>query len=125
MGYAPRECPNCGASLDPGEICDCQRDGEADVATGEPGDRATEADAAALLEGINAACKITLEKEPGALTFKRSIEASDSSAALNGVAVLIRELAVALGVPVTRVLAMLAVALTVPAIRAAGSEAGQ
>lgn len=25
------ECPNCGASLDPGEQCDCQREGIANI----------------------------------------------------------------------------------------------
>lgn len=25
MAYKPRECPDCGAALDAGEICDCQR----------------------------------------------------------------------------------------------------
>lgn len=120
MGYVPRECPDCGASLDPGEICDCQKGGEAAVAVGAPGDKATEDDAAAIQAAIAAACKITLEKKPGGMTFSRSIEASSTSAALNGVAVLIRELAAMLGVPVTSVLSMLTVALTVPAIQAEG-----
>lgn len=121
MGYTPRECPCCGAYLDPGEICDCEK-GEVAVASGEPGDKATEADEAAVREAIAAACKIALEKTPGSMTFSRNIEASSSSAALNGVAVLIRELAAMLGVPVTSVLAMLTVALTAPTIRAGQAE---
>lgn len=122
MGYAPRECPDCGASLDPGEICDCQKGGEAAVATGAPGDKATEDDAAAIQAAIAAACKITLEKTPGSMTFARNIEASSTSAALNGVAVLIRELAVMLGAPVTSVLSMLTVALIAPTIQVGRTE---
>lgn len=125
MGYAPRECPDCGASLDPGEVCDCHKDGEAAVASGVPwrrGCRATEEDAAAIQAAIAAACKITLEKTPGSMTFTRNIEASSGPAALNGVAVLIRELATMLGIPVTSALAMLTVALTVPTIQAERAE---
>lgn len=122
MGYAPRECPDCGASLDPGEICDCKKGGEAAVAAGAPGDKATEDDAAAIQAAIAAACKITLEKTPGSMTFARNIEASSTSAALNGVAVLIRELAVMLGAPVTSVLSMLTVALIAPTIQVGRTE---
>lgn len=39
MTYVPNTCPECGASLDPGERCDCEvtrdpKDGQAD-ASGE------------------------------------------------------------------------------------------
>ena len=26
MTYVPNRCPDCGASLDPGEVCDCIQD---------------------------------------------------------------------------------------------------
>lgn len=127
MAHQPRVCPDCGCTLDPGEICDCKKSGEAAVAKGEPGDPANcsameEAEAAAYQEGVEAKVTITLEKLPGSETFKRNIEASSPSAAVNGVAVLIRELATAMGVPVTTALSLLAVALMVPTIRAAKNE---
>lgn len=123
MAYQPRTCPDCGCNLDPGEVCDCKKNTEAAVAKGEPGEpdargALEEAEAAAYQEAVEAKVTITLEKLPGSETFKRSIEASSTSAAVNGVAVLIRELAAALGVPVTSALSLLAVALTVPTIRA-------
>ncbi len=130
MGYEPRQCPDCGCNLDPGEVCDCKKDGEAAVAKGEQGDPAPsgameEAEAAAYQEAVNARVTITLEKLPGSETFKRNIEASSPSAAVNGVAVLIRELAAALGVPVTSALSLLAVALTVPTIRAGQNKGAE
>lgn len=124
MPYEPRTCPYCGDKLDPQEICECRKKEGQPHKEDKPSPAGTleGAEAAAYQEALAERVTITLEKMPGSETFKRSIEASSSSAALNGVAVLIRELATALGVPVTRVLALLTVALTVPTIRAAQSE---
>lgn len=72
---------------------------------------------AAIQEGIRAEVKITLEKKAGESTFKRHIEASDARAALNGLAVLIVEYAKIVGLEVTKVLSLLVVCLTVPALR--------
>ena len=60
---------------------------------------------------------ISLRKEPGSECFGRKIEASSASAALTGLAVLIREYAKLTGVPVLRVLAVLAASMTAPGIR--------
>ena len=79
---------------------------------------AEEAEEAAIQEGIKAEVKITLEKAAGEDTFKRHIEASDARAALNGLAILIMEYSKIVRLEVTKVLSLLAVCLTVPAIRA-------
>lgn len=60
---------------------------------------------------------ISLRKEPGSEHFSRKIEASGAQAALTGLAVLIREYAKLTGVPVLRVLAVLAASMTAPGIR--------
>lgn len=77
---------------------------------------------AAIQEGIKAEVKITLEKKSGEATFKRHIEASDARAALNGLAILIIEYAKIVGLEVTKVLSLLAVCLTVPALREENEE---
>ena len=66
---------------------------------------------AAAQEGVNAEVKITLEKKAGEDRFKRSIEASSASAALNGLAILLTEYAALIGVNVLEVLSLLAVVL--------------
>lgn len=75
------------------------------------------AEAAAIQEALDERVIITLEKLPGSETFRRKIEASSSAAALHGVAALIRELAAALGTPVTSVLALLTVVMVTPTLR--------
>lgn len=125
MPYKPRTCPYCGDALDPGEICKCREKKEEEPPKEDKPSVAGAlegAEAAAYREAVAEKVTITLEKAPGVETFHRRIEASSSSAALNGVAVLIRELAEVLGVPVTKVLALLAVVLTVPTIRATQNE---
>jgi len=72
---------------------------------------------AAIQEGIKAEVKIVLEKKAGEITFRRHIEASDARAALNGLAILIVEYAKIVGLEVTKVLSLLAVSLTAPALR--------
>ena len=57
------------------------------------------------------------EKKAGSETFRRKIEASSASAALNGLAVLLREYAALVGVNPVEVLALLATVLTVPAMK--------
>lgn len=38
-----RKCPDCGANLDPGEVCDCVREKRTDVDAGQtPEDRSSE-----------------------------------------------------------------------------------
>ncbi len=113
-----RECEHCGAALDFGETCDCREK----AAAAEANRKATEA---AVREGIRAEVLIHLEKKAGSETFERKIEASSAPAALNGIAVLIMEYSKLTGVPVVRVLAVLAATMTAPAIReeqAAGKE---
>ncbi len=124
MSYKPRTCPYCGDALDPGEICKCREQKEEPPKENKPSVAGAleGAEAAAYREAVAEKVSITLEKVPGVETFHRRIEASSSSAALNGVAVLVRELAGVLGVPVTKVLALLAVVLTVPTIRATQNE---
>ena len=77
---------------------------------------------AAIQEGVKADVKITLEKKAGETKFERHIEASDARAALNGLAILIVEYAKIVGLEVTKVLSLLAVCLTVPALRAEDVE---
>ena len=68
---------------------------------------------------------IVLVKDRGSESCRRSIRASDTTAALNAMGVLVRELANMLDVSVDRVLAMLTVTLTVPAIRAEREGGGE
>jgi len=106
-----RECPHCGAHLDPGETCDCQKGAGAEE-TAE-----TKAEKKAMQEGLGAEVTIYLEKRAGSDKFKRTITASNASAAVNGLAVLIREFAALMGVSVVEILALLATVLTVPTIQ--------
>ena len=76
-----KKCPDCGAHLDPGERCDCQDQIE------------HEAEGAAIREAVSARVKIVLVKEPGSESYRRTIEASSTAAAMNGLAVLVREYA--------------------------------
>lgn len=100
-----KKCPDCGAHLDPGERCDCQDQIE------------HEAEDAAIREAISAHVKIVLNKESGSESYRRTIEASSTTAAMNGLAVLVREYAMLTNSPVTHVLAVLATLLTVPGYR--------
>lgn len=111
-----RTCDNCGAALDFGEVCDCKKE---QAAAQEANRKAREA---AMREGIQADVLIHLEKKAGSETFERKIEASSASAALNGIAVLIAEYSKITGVPVIRVLAVLAATMTAPAIREEQAE---
>lgn len=104
-----KTCEKCGAALDPGEICDCDR--------GERPDVAYQANQAAIREALEAEVTITLEKKKGSETFRREIKASSAPAALNGLAVLLREYAGVVGVSEIEVLALLATVLTVPSMR--------
>ena len=99
-------CEKCGAALDHGEVCDCERENR------EQKDVLYEAN-----QAVAAEVTITLEKKAGSETFRRKIEASSASAALNGLAVLLREYAALVGVNPVEVLALLATVLTVPAMK--------
>lgn len=77
-------------------------------------DMAYEANQAAIREAVEAEVTITLEKKKGSDTFRRKIEASSASAALNGLAVLLTEYARVVGVSEIQVLALLATVMTVP-----------
>lgn len=110
-----RKCEICGAHLDHGERCDCTNRGEEPQAGHIPTVEA--ANEAALQEALAADVTITLRKEPGSNSFNRKIEASSASAALNGIAVLIREYAKLTNLPVVRVLALLAATMTAPALK--------
>ena len=70
---------------------------------------------AAIQAGVNAEVKILLEKKAGETVFHRSLEASDASAALNGIAILIAEFSMLVQRPVDSVLGMLATVLLAPA----------
>ena len=70
---------------------------------------------AAIQAGVNAEVKILLEKKAGESVFHRTLEASDASAALNGIAILIAEFSMLVHRPVDSVLAMLATVLLAPA----------
>lgn len=70
----------------------------------------------AMEAALAAEVTITLEKKAGSEVFRRNIQATSASAAVNGVAVLIREVAALLDMPVVKVLAVLATVLTAPAI---------
>lgn len=104
-----RECEKCGAALDHGEVCDCESKNQ------EEKDVLYEANRAAIREALAAEVSITLEKKAGSETFRRKIEASSASAALNGLAVLLREYAALVGLNPVEILALLATVLTVPA----------
>lgn len=115
-----KECPNCGATLDHGEICDCQMAegmGEGEKEEERRGPTVEGANQAAIAEALEQEVTIELHKEKGSSTFHRKIEASSASAALNGIAVLLREYAKLTGVPVLRVLAILAATMSAPALR--------
>lgn len=104
-----KECEKCGAALDHGEVCDCESKNQ------EEKDVLYEANRAAIREALAAEVSITLEKKAGSETFRRKIEASSASAALNGLAVLLREYAALVGLNPVEILALLATVLTVPA----------
>lgn len=105
-----RTCEKCGASLGHGEVCDCEREARKQSV-------AYKAREAAIKEAVDAEVIITLEKKKGSETFRREIQASSASAALNGLAVLLKEYAKTVGVSTVQVLAILATVLTVPEIR--------
>lgn len=110
-----RTCEFCGDTLDYGERCNCQ-DKKEDPAAG--------ALEAAMREGIQAEVTILLEKKAGEDLFRRKIEATSASAALNGIAILIAEYSKLTEVPVVRVLALLAATMTAPGIREERAERG-
>lgn len=101
-----RTCPGCGSHLDPGEICECTKTAEKD----------SEAERARQ-EAMRAEVYFRLEKRAGSETFSRDLKYSSGSAAVNGVAVLIRELAAMMGVSEVKILSLLAVVLTAPVVR--------
>lgn len=106
-----KACEKCGAALDYGEICDCGRkEGEEKGTEDKPAQDA-------IHEAVEAEVVITLEKQRGSGTFRRKIVASSASAALNGLAVLIKEYAKLVGINGVEVLALLATVMTVPAIQ--------
>jgi len=72
---------------------------------------------AARAEALAAEVTITLEKKAGSETFHRDIKASSASAAMNALAVLVRQYAVMLNMTEAEVLAVLATVLTAPALR--------
>lgn len=102
-----KECEKCGAALDPGEICDCGKQEQTGKGV------AYAANQAAIREAMAAEVTITLEKKAGSDKFHRKIEASSASAALNGLAVLLREYAALVGLNQLEVLAVLATVMTV------------
>lgn len=78
----------------------------------------------AMEAAMAAEVTITLEKKAGSETFHRNIQASSASAAMNGLAVLIREYAVIMDMSVVEVLAVLATVLTAPALPEEPKEGG-
>ena len=72
----------------------------------------------AMEAALAAEVTITLEKRAGSETFHRSIHASSASAAMNALAVLIRETAMILDMRVEEVLAVLATVMAAPAFLA-------
>lgn len=76
-----------------------------------------EANSRAYQEALAEECTITLEKKPGSALFHRTIKATSAPAALNGIAVLIREYAAMVGLSPVSVLAVLATVIAMPAIR--------
>lgn len=85
-------------------------------------DMAYEANQAAIREAVEAEVTITLEKKKGSDTFRRKIEASSASAALNGLAVLLKEYARVVGVSEIQVLALLATVMTAPVRKERGEH---
>ena len=85
-------------------------------------DMAYEANQAAIREAVEAEVTITLEKKKGSDTFRRKIEASSASAALNGLAVLLKEYARVEGVSEIQVLALLATVMTAPVRKERGEH---
>lgn len=77
---------------------------------------------AAMEAALAAEVTITLEKKAGCETFRRSIQASSASAAVNALAVLIRETAAILDMQTEEVLAVLATVLTAPVFQAEQEE---
>lgn len=71
----------------------------------------------AMEAALAAEVTITLEKRAGSETFHRSIRASSASAAMNALAVLVREYAVMLDMTAAEVLAVLATVLAAPTIQ--------
>ena len=61
--------------------------------------------------------KITLEKEAGQISFSRHIEASSPQAVLQGMAILVVEVAKILNVSVSKILSLLTVILLAPAAK--------
>ncbi|MCI5929332.1 MAG: hypothetical protein MRZ73_12505 [Pseudoflavonifractor capillosus] len=112
-----KTCEKCGAALDHGEICDCGREEKQGVAY--------KANQAAIHEALEAEVVITLEKKRGSETFRRKIEASSAPAALNGLAVLLREYAKLVGLNEIEVLALLATVMTVPGMEKEKEAAGR
>ena len=104
-----RTCPNCGSHLDPGEVCDCAKNKEL-IEKDSEAERARQ-------EAIRAEVCFHLEKRAGRENFHRDLKYSSGSAAVNGVAVLIRELAAMMGVSEVKILSLLAVVLTAPVVR--------
>lgn len=80
-------------------------------------DMAAEADAAAFREALGETVNISVKKERGSAAFLPCIEATSAPAALNGIAVLIREYAAMVGLSPVSVLAVLATVIAMPAIR--------
>ncbi len=78
-------------------------------------------------EGIEDEVRIVLEKKPGETIFQRKIDASSAKAAIMGLGILITDFSKAVGLEVTRTLAILTVSLTAPALeqnRGAGKNDG-
>lgn len=68
----------------------------------------------AMEAALAAEVTITLEKKAGSETFRRNIRASSAAAAVNALAVLIREVAAILDMRVEEVLAVIATVLAAP-----------
>jgi len=73
----------------------------------------TEAEQRAALDQVS----ISLEKEAGQTSFRRSIEASSPQAVLNGMAILTVEVAKLLNVSVAKMISLLTVILLAPAVK--------
>lgn len=69
---------------------------------------------AAIQEGIQGSCKISLEKKAGESTFQSHIEASAGPVALNALAILIVKFAEIVKLNPLEILSLLAVSLTTP-----------
>lgn len=104
-----RVCEKCGANLDPGEVCDCEKEKEKE-------------NERAMQEAIQEEVTFHLEKKAGSERFHRQIQYSSGSAAVNGVAVLIRELASMMNVSTVKILSILAVVLTAQTIQGDGNH---